>query len=207
MEIGTGKRRGWGGGSGRQISEEALTTTTATMREILFLVTTWRSIRGSWCPTKKRWNGTTLIYLHANLNLNVFVSWQHFYLVVFLLICSSFGFLWMCVLQIFKLVNINFSHSSSGRSCTKPGEGEVTSFFFRHNSKKLAIDATAEDDTFGRLINHSSRAPNVGMKIVKVDRIPVIVFIALKPIKTGQEIQYDYGEKRKEVLEQNPWLK
>ena len=79
--------------------------------------------------------------------------------------------------------------------------------FFRHDSKRLAIDATAEDDTFGRLINHSSRSPNVAMRVVVVDRSPVIVFIALKPIKVGQEIQYDYGEKRKAILEQNPWLR
>ena len=79
--------------------------------------------------------------------------------------------------------------------------------FFRHNSKKLAIDASAEDESFGRLINHSAQDPNVAMKVATVDRNPVIDFIALKPIKEGQEIQYDYGERRKVVLEQNPWLK
>ena len=45
------------------------------------------------------------------------------------------------------------------------------------------------------------------MKVVKVDRIPVIVFIALKDIQVGQEIQYDYGDKRKEILDANPWLR
>ena len=45
------------------------------------------------------------------------------------------------------------------------------------------------------------------MKVVVVDRVPVIVFIALVEIKVGQEILYDYGERRKAVLEQNPWLR
>ena len=57
------------------------------------------------------------------------------------------------------------------------------------------------------MINHSAQDPNIAMKVATVDRNPVIVFIALKPIKEGQEIQYDYGERRKVVLEQNPWLK
>ena len=68
--------------------------------------------------------------------------------------------------------------------------------FFRHDSKKLAIDATKETDTFGRLINHS-RDANVSMKVVVVDKVPMIVFVALTEIQVGHEIQYDYGERRK----------
>ena len=79
--------------------------------------------------------------------------------------------------------------------------------FFKHDSRKLAIDATTEDDTYGCLINHSSSSPNVAMKVVTVDRKPHVVFVALRNIPIGQEIQYDYGETRKAVLEENPWLK
>ena len=68
------------------------------------------------------------------------------------------------------------------------------------------MDATAEDGSYGRLINHSSRSPNVMMKIITIDRKPLVVFVALKTIPVGQEIQYDYGEKRKAVLDENPWL-
>ena len=71
----------------------------------------------------------------------------------------------------------------------------------------MAVDATKEDGSIGRLINHCSRSPNVFMKVVKVDRSPVIVFIALKDIQVGQKIQYDYGDKRKEILDANPWLR
>ena len=70
----------------------------------------------------------------------------------------------------------------------------------------MAIDATADDDSMGRLINHSSDDPNVVMKIFIVDRQPHVVFLASKDISSGQEVQYDYGERRKDVLAANPWL-
>ena len=49
----------------------------------------------------------------------------------------------------------------------------------------MAVDVTKEDGSIGRLINHCSRSPNVFMRVVKVDRSPVIVFIALKDIQVG----------------------
>ena len=64
-----------------------------------------------------------------------------------------------------------------------------------------------EDGSFGRLINHSSDSPNLTMEIVTLDSQPVVVFIALEDIRAGQEIQYNYGEKRKAVLNDNPWLR
>ena len=79
--------------------------------------------------------------------------------------------------------------------------------FFKHNSRRLAIDATKEDSTFGRLINHSISDPNVSMKIIPVDNKPIIVFVALRDITKGEEIQYDYGERREAILQQNPWLR
>ena len=48
---------------------------------------------------------------------------------------------------------------------------------------------------------------DLAVKIVVVDRQPVIVFIALEAIRAGQEIQYHYNEKRKAVLKNNPWLR
>ena len=71
----------------------------------------------------------------------------------------------------------------------------------------MAVDATIEDGSYGRLINHDSNNPNVFMKVESIARSPVIVFVALKDIPVGQEIQYDYGEKRKAVLLENPWLR
>ena len=86
----------------------------------------------------------------------------------------------------------------------RDGKGSYM-LYFKHDSKRLAIDATKEDKTFGRLINHAKDA-NVSMKVVSVARKPSVVFIALKSIEPGDEIQYDYGERRKAVVEANPWL-
>ena len=44
------------------------------------------------------------------------------------------------------------------------------------------------------------------MRIFVTDRQPRVVFLASKEIFIGQEIQYDYGERRKDVLAANPWL-
>ena len=78
---------------------------------------------------------------------------------------------------------------------------------FRHNGKALCVDATAEDETFGRLINHSRSDPNLVMKIVVVENVPRVIFFALKNIEIGHELCYDYGEKRKDILKKFPWLK
>ena len=45
------------------------------------------------------------------------------------------------------------------------------------------------------------------MRVVVVDGEPRIVFIALKRIINGAELYYDYGERRKEIVRENPWLK
>ena len=99
-----------------------------------------------------------------------------------------------------------FSLKTSESTYDTEGQGSYI-FFFQHNSKKLAVDATVDEGTLGRLINHSSDAPNLAVKIIVVDRQPVIVFIALEAIRAGQEIQYHYNEKRKAVLKNNPWLR
>ena len=77
----------------------------------------------------------------------------------------------------------------------------------RHNSKGYCVDATREDGKLGRLINHSKKDANIFMKVFIVNDAPRVVFLASKDISVGDEIQYDYGEKRKEVLRKNPWLK
>ena len=34
-----------------------------------------------------------------------------------------------------------------------------------------------------------------------------LMLVTTKPIKPGEELLYDYGERRKEVLEEFPWLR
>ena len=79
--------------------------------------------------------------------------------------------------------------------------------FFKFDSRRLCIDATEENDTKGRLINHSRKEANLKMRVVVVDGEPRIVFIALKRIVNGAELYYNYSERRKEIVRENPWLK
>ena len=94
----------------------------------------------------------------------------------------------------------------SEKQYDREGKGSYI-LFFTHDSRRLAIDSTEENGTFGRLINHSSKSPNVVMKVVKVERQPVVVFVALQDIEENSELMYDYGERRREVLQENAWMK
>ena len=60
----------------------------------------------------------------------------------------------------------------------------------------------------GRLINHGKgRHANVVPKIVEFNAKPEIVFFAKKNINLGDELLYDYGERRPEVIFENKFLK
>ncbi len=64
------------------------------------------------------------------------------------------------------------------------------SFFF-------SVDATKESPHVGRLINHSrggaNSKPDVGGR-------PVIYFNATRALSSGEELLYDYGERRAALL-------
>ena len=70
-----------------------------------------------------------------------------------------------------------------------------------------SIDATAEIPFhLGRLINHSKSGNLKPTVKVDVRGEPQIIFQALKDIAVGQELLYNYKEKRAAVLKDNPWL-
>jgi len=79
-------------------------------------------------------------------------------------------------------------------------------FYFRFQEHKWCIDATAEDGTFGRLINHSRRTLNLIPQIVPVNGVPHMVLKANRDIESGEELAYDYGDRRTLVLKTYPWL-
>ena len=95
-------------------------------------------------------------------------------------------------------------------------------FFFKHSGKDFwyvvnakcvalmisanSIDATEEDGSLGRLINHSKLKPNVKVKIVASDTRPYLCMFAATLIESGQELLYDYGERSKATIENFPWL-
>ena len=78
--------------------------------------------------------------------------------------------------------------------------------FFKSDSKRLCVDATIEDGTYGRLINHSAVEANLKIKVMKVENDLRVVFCASRRIESGEELLYDYGDRRKEAVEGNPWL-
>jgi histone-lysine N-methyltransferase SETD8 len=80
-------------------------------------------------------------------------------------------------------------------------------YFFKAENKYWCLDATEETTRKGRLINHSKLHPNVKPKVVLFHGSPRIVFIALSDIQKGTELLFDYGERRREVIQRNPWLR
>lgn len=88
-----------------------------------------------------------------------------------------------------------------------PQVGHFYRFNFRFHEKQYVLDATVEDGSYGRLINHSKKNANVVPKAIEIDGNPAIYFQAKVDIEAGVELRYDYAVHDKEVLEANPWLK
>lgn len=89
--------------------------------------------------------------------------------------------------------------------------GPVRKHFYRYkfylHHKPYVLDATREDNTLGRLINHSKKKPNVRPKPFDIAGIPSVVFVAQTDLAPGVELRYDYGERDPEVIKENTWLK
>lgn len=66
-------------------------------------------------------------------------------------------------------------------------------FIFLFLLSILSIDASREDGSFGRLVNDEHRHPNCRMKKIEVEGSPHLCLFAIKDIKDGEEITYDYG--------------
>ncbi|XP_054279776.1 histone-lysine N-methyltransferase PR-Set7 isoform X2 [Macrosteles quadrilineatus] len=78
-------------------------------------------------------------------------------------------------------------------------------YYFKHHNVQYCVDATAESDRLGRLVNHS-RNGNLTTKTVVIENVPHLVLIAKEDIQPGEEITYDYGDRSKESLRYHPWL-
>ncbi|KAM9707776.1 uncharacterized protein ACNS7B_000282 isoform 5-T5 [Menidia menidia] len=70
---------------------------------------------------------------------------------------------------------------------------KVFMFEFRHDGKKLCVDAATDDGSLGRLVNDDHLSPNSRMKTVKVNGKPHLCLFAIKDINPGEEITYNYG--------------
>lgn len=68
----------------------------------------------------------------------------------------------------------------------------------------FSIDATEEDGSYGRLINHSDRNMNIAPRLM--DEKKKIYFVALRNIDPGEELLYEYGENRNSVRKSFGWF-
>ena len=87
---------------------------------------------------------------------------------------------------------------------------QMTSYllFFKFGQKKMCLDATYESSNtrYGRLVNHSVMRPNIKPKLVVVNSVPRIVFVAIIDIEKNTELVYDYGDRNVEALASNSWM-
>jgi histone-lysine N-methyltransferase SETD8 len=80
-------------------------------------------------------------------------------------------------------------------------------YFFEYKGKKMCVDATNESKYKGRLVNHSFLKPNLKSRVVELpDSIHLCLF-AKRNIQIGEELIYDYGDRRFRTIAYNPWLK
>ncbi|GAW79218.1 SET domain protein [Plasmodium gonderi] len=94
-------------------------------------------------------------------------------------------------------------------------------FYFKHENKRYCIDGTEENidaainnkdkkyflRSFARLVNHSKKNANLIPKVLTVCSLPRLFFVAARNIKEGEELLIDYGERNREIIKNNEWLK
>lgn len=83
-----------------------------------------------------------------------------------------------------------------------------TSYVFEIRNFKgqyYVIDATIEDYSQGRLINHGIHG-NVVPKPKKIKGYLFLLFVASKTIEKGEEMLYDYGQRATDGNDIFPWL-
>ncbi|XP_035859486.1 N-lysine methyltransferase KMT5A-A-like [Sander lucioperca] len=62
-----------------------------------------------------------------------------------------------------------------------------------------SVDAAKEDDSLGRLVNDDNIEPNSRMRTITVEGQPHFRLFAVKDIRPGEEITYNYGDSNR------PW--
>ncbi|KAK2580612.1 hypothetical protein KPH14_007728 [Odynerus spinipes] len=78
-------------------------------------------------------------------------------------------------------------------------------YYFQHRNHQYCVDATAETNKLGRLVNHS-RNGNLIARIIEVKSIPHLVLTAKEDIPIGVEVTYDYGDRSREAIRHHPWI-
>ena len=68
------------------------------------------------------------------------------------------------------------------------------------------MDATEDKGQIGRLVNHSRKLYNLLTKVMEVGGQPRLFLMAAKDIPAGTEVLFDYGDRARDTLKDNPWL-
>ncbi|KAF7636915.1 Histone-lysine N-methyltransferase [Meloidogyne graminicola] len=79
-------------------------------------------------------------------------------------------------------------------------------YYFKHRGTVYCVDATQETKYKGRLINHSILRPNLRTRVIDFGESFYLILVARRDIEIGEELLYDYGERRADVISKNPWL-
>lgn len=78
---------------------------------------------------------------------------------------------------------------------------------FKFNERRWAIDATEEDGSVGRLINHSKCNKNIKPVVSIINGQPKVFFVAIRDINRNEELLYDYCDTSRNSKKIFPWLK
>jgi len=89
-----------------------------------------------------------------------------------------------------------------------PNATECYTFWAKYRDQWVIIDATKEEKSIARYVNHSKQHANLvpilsnrmAAKDIK------IVFKAIRNIAVGEELLFDYKDNRKGAVEANSWL-
>ena len=92
--------------------------------------------------------------------------------------------------------NLHFKRTGENRYC----------FFFFLGDVRMCIDP--HEDSIALKMNHSSKNPNVIVRVMlDSESIPHLCFFANRAIRAQEELLFDYGDRRKKVLERCEWLR
>ncbi|RUS86866.1 hypothetical protein EGW08_005345 [Elysia chlorotica] len=104
------------------------------------------------------------------------------------------------------LIDLDTAKVREEKYAQDPGIG-CYMYYFKCGSKQHCVDATAESEKFGRLLNHSSKGGNCCTRSLEVKGVARLILVAKRDINSGEELTYDYGDRSKASIESHPWLK
>ena len=73
-------------------------------------------------------------------------------------------------------------------------------------SPYCSVDATEDNGSVGRMINHSKKSANLVPRLIDIKGTPHICFFSKTVINRGKELLYDYGDRSQSATDAQPWL-